>query len=60
MTVTATPATVRENKTAVAERTAARLAARYMSQRRRAARRNGYHGPLTREELAARCARAGH
>jgi hypothetical protein len=54
--MTPTPATVR------AYRTMARIRAedarhRWEAGRRRDARRNGYHGPLTREELARNAAR---
>jgi hypothetical protein len=54
--MTATPTAVRRVKT-MARITSADAEARYMRQRRQAAARAGYRGPLTRAELAARASR---
>jgi hypothetical protein len=53
----ATPTDVRRRRT-MARISRADAEARYMRQRRQAARQAGYRGPLTRAELAAQCARA--
>jgi hypothetical protein len=54
MSATPTPAVIRA---AMAARREADAHARWMAGRRRDAARNGYHGPLTRAELAAQAAR---
>ena len=53
-----TPADARRSATMTRLR-AADAEARYLAGRRRDAARNGYRGPLTRAELAARTARFG-
>lgn len=54
--MSATPAAVRRTRT-MRRLAAADAEARWMQQRRADARRNGYHGPLTRAELAAQATR---
>jgi hypothetical protein len=57
-----TPAQLRERAEARRAHRTRDAEARWMRQRRQAAIRNGMprNTPLTRAELAARCARAGH